>query len=392
VLLALAGLAGLVAWRRRGTERTLSRATLPWLVCASICLALYLGLVEAMTKIAPPQYFSPTSVSQVFLGYNVTAAPTLWVLMLDWRVNILFLVMAIAGVGLYGIGYVRLRRRNDAWPVGRAIAWLLGWVVIVFVTSSGIGRYSTVSFSTHMLLHMSLNMLGPILLVLGGPLTLALRVSPAHRPDEPAGLHEWINALLAWPFVRHLYNPLLVWISFVGSYWLLYFTNIFNLAMRYHWAHQLLDLHFVFIGYMFYSLVIGVDLPPRPLPHIGKLGLVFAAMPFHAFFGVIVMTSKTVIAKQFYNYLDLPWMTNLKGDQYLGGGIAWAAGELPLLIVIIALVTQWARQDARLAKRTDRHLDAGLDDSFDDYNSMLTGLANRTQTPLGLYPRRDDDK
>jgi putative copper resistance protein D len=233
-------------------------------------------------------------------------------------------------------------------------------------------------------------MLGPILLVLGGPVTLALRVAPAHRPDEPAGLHEWINALLAWPFVRHLYNPLLVWVSFVGSYWLLYFTNIFNLAMRYHWAHQLLDLHFVFIGYMFYSLVIGVDLPPRPLPHIGKLGIVFAAMPFHAFFGVIVMTQSTIIASQFYSYLDLPWMTNLKGDQYLGGGIAWAAGELPLLIVIIALVTQWAKQDARLAKRTDRHLDAGLDDSFEEYNAMLKGLANRTEVPLGVRPTRSD--
>ncbi len=391
LLLAVAGVAGYLAWRRRGDEAAISRAVIPGLVCASICFALYLGLVEGMTKIAPPQYFVPTSVSQVFLGYSVAAAPTVWVLLLDWRVNILFLVLGIAAVSLYLFAWLRLRRRDDAWPVGRTVAWVLGWAVIVFTTSSGIGRYSTASFSVHMILHMSLNMLGPILLVLGGPITLALRVAPAHRPDEPAGLHEWINALLAWRFVRNLYNPLLVWIGFVGSYWLLYFTNIFNLAMRYHWAHQLLDLHFVFIGYLFYSLVIGVDLPPRPLPHIGKLGLVFAAMPFHAFFGVIVMTSSTVIAQQFYSYLNLPWMTNLKGDQYLGGGIAWAAGELPLLIVIIALVTQWAKQDARLATRTDRHLDAGLDDSFEAYNAMLSGLANRTQMPLGVYPRKSDD-
>ncbi len=389
-LLGIAGVAGWMAWRRRGAAVALSARVMPWLLTAAISLAGYLGLVEGMTKIAPPQYLAPTDASLVFLGYEVKAAPTIGVLLLDWRVNILFLVLGVAAVGLYGFAYLRLRRRHDAWPVGRAIAWLLGWAVIVFTTSSGIGRYSTAQFSTHMILHMSLNMLGPILLVLGGPVTLALRVAPAHRPDEPAGLHEWINALLAWPFVRHLYNPLLVWVSFVGSYWLLYFTNIFNLAMRYHWAHQLLDLHFVFIGYMFYSLVIGVDLPPRPLPHIGKLGIVFAAMPFHAFFGVIVMTQSTIIASQFYSYLDLPWMTNLKGDQYLGGGIAWAAGELPLLIVIIALVTQWAKQDARLAKRTDRHLDAGLDDSFEEYNAMLKGLANRTEVPLGVRPTRSD--
>ena len=293
--------------------------------------------------------------------------------------------MASRASGFTGSAILRLRRRGDAWPLGRVVAWTLGWLVIVVVTSSGIGRYSTAQFSTHMILHMSLNMLGPILLVMGGPITLALRVAPAHRPGEPAGLHEWINAVMGWPFLRHLYNPLFVWIEFVGSYWLLYFTNIFNLALRYHWAHQLLDLQFVFIGYLFYGLVIGVDKPPRSLPHIGKLGLVFAAMPFHAFFGVIVMSQSTIIAKEFYNYLDLPWMTNLKSDQYLGGGIAWAAGELPLLIVIIALITQWAKQDARLAKRTDRHLDSGIDDSFEAYNAMLTGLANRREVPRGVY-------
>ena len=322
-LLLVVGVCGWLAWRLRGDGLGVSARVLPWLIAASIAVIASLGVIEAMTKIAPPVYFVPTSVSQVFLGYNVTAAPTAWVLAFDWRVNILFLALGIAGIGLYWFGYLRLRLRGDAWPLGRVVAWTLGWLVIVVVTSSGIGRYSTAQFSTHMILHMSLNMLGPILLVMGGPITLALRVAPAHRPGEPAGLHEWINAVMGWPFLRHLYNPLFVWIEFVGSYWLLYFTNIFNLALRYHWAHQLLDLQFVFIGYLFYGLVIGVDKPPRSLPHIGKLGLVFAAMPFHAFFGVIVMSQSTIIAKEFYNYLDLPWMTNLKSDQYLGGGIAW---------------------------------------------------------------------
>jgi cytochrome c oxidase assembly factor CtaG len=390
LLLAIIGLCGVRAWRVRGDGRGISARVLPWLVAASLAVVASLGVIEAMTKIAPHVYFVPTTPSQVFLGYNVSAAPTAWVLAFDWRVNILFLALGAAGIGLYWFGYLRLRRRGDAWPVGRVISWTLGWLVIVMVTSSGIGRYSTAQFSTHMILHMSLNMLGPVLLVMGGPITLALRVAPAHRPGEPAGLHEWINAVMGWPFLRHLYNPLFVWIEFVGSYWLLYFTNIFNLALRYHWAHQLLDLQFVFIGYLFYGLVIGVDKPPRSLPHIGKLGLVFAAMPFHAFFGVIVMSQSTIIAKEFYSYLDLPWMTNLKSDQYLGGGIAWAAGELPLLIVIIALITQWAKQDARLARRTDRHLDSGIDDSFEAYNAMLTGLANRREAPLGVYRRGDE--
>jgi len=174
-----------------------------------------------------------------------------------------------------------------------------------------------------------------------------------------------------------LYNPLLVFVRFIGAYYLLYFTPIFDFALRYHWSHQLMNAEFIVIGVMFYGLVIGVDAPPRPIPHIGKLGMVLAAMPFHAFFGVAVMTSKDVIAGPFYRTLAEPWAGPLLADQAVGGGIAWGAGELPLVIVIVALVTQWARQDGRVAARTDRHLDAGTDESWEAYNAMLARLGTR---------------
>ena len=41
-----------------------------------------------------------------------------------------------------------------------------------------------------------------------------------------------------------------------------------------------MNVHFLIVGYLYYSLIIGVDRPPRPLPHIGKLGYVLAAMAF----------------------------------------------------------------------------------------------------------------
>jgi cytochrome c oxidase assembly factor CtaG len=383
--LLLAGVVpiGYIAWRRLRRDVTATAISRTLIVSALMLLAGNLGVAVLMTRIPPPVFFVSTSIAQNFLGFNVTATPTLAVFLFDWRINILFIVISAVGIGLYLFGVVRLRRRGDKWNPGRTIAWILGWLVVVLTTSSGLGRYSGASFSAHMVLHMSLNMLVPVLLVLGGPITLALRASTPKPSNQAAGVHEWLTALLNWKLTRNLYNPLVVFVSFIGSYYVLYFTDIFYQAMRYHWAHQLLDIHFIFVGYLFYSLVIGVDLPPRPLPHIGKLGLVLAAMPFHAFFGVIVMTSDTVIAKLFYQYLNEPWMTNLKADQYLGGGIAWSAGELPLIVVVVALVTQWAKQDSRVAARTDRHLDAGLDDSFDVYNAMLTGLAQRREVRPG---------
>ncbi|KJQ53181.1 cytochrome c oxidase assembly protein [Microbacterium sp. SA39] len=335
----------------------------------------WIALTVAMTRQPPPQYFVPTSIEQVFMGFEVPDPPSLAVLFGQWRPNILFLVLAAVGITAYLVALSVLRRRGDAWPAGRTASWILGWVIVVVATSSGFGKYSAADFGIHMIVHMSLNMLAPGLLVLGGVLTLMLRASRSMR-NEPSRLHDWITWVMHWGVLTRLYNPLIVFVVFIGSYYGLYLTPIFGDFMRFHWAHQLMNLHFLIVGYLYYSLIVGVDRAPNPLPHIGKLGYVLAAMPFHAFFGVILMTRGVIIAEDFYTYLGIPW-ANLEAQQYLGGGVAWAGGEIPLLIVIVALCIQWARQDAKDAKRADRHFDTGRDAEYDVYNEMLQRLADR---------------
>jgi cytochrome c oxidase assembly factor CtaG len=87
------------------------------------------------------------------------------------------------------------------------------------------------------------------------------------------------------------------------------------------------------------------------------------------------MSMQTVIGEQFYRGLALPWDADLLADQRLGGGIAWATGELPLLVVLIALLLQWAKADEREAKRTDRRADADGGAELEAYNAMLRQLA-----------------
>lgn len=340
----------------------------------AVLLAVDLGLFVAMSRIPPPQYFVPTSIRENFLGYQIDLAPTALRLLLNWRLNLLFLVLAVTLSALYLLGVRRLHRRDDRWPVGRTLAWLTGWVLIVATTSTGLGRYSNALLSMHMLLHMSLNMFGPLMLCLAAPVTLALRTTTPRHRGQPPGPHEWVSSLMESKFARFMLHPGHALFAFTASYYLLYFTPLFDNAMRFHWAHQLMNLEFVFIGYLFYSVIIGADRAPRELPHIARLGLLFAAMPFHAFFGVIVMTTNSVIAEQYYSYLQVPWHPSLTADQYLAGEIAWATGEVPLAIVVIALLVQWSRADARQSTRTDRHIDLGLDDSFDAYNAMLARL------------------
>ncbi|MGW6276200.1 cytochrome c oxidase assembly protein [Kribbella sp. NPDC055071] len=341
-------------------------------------VAVFVASGTAMTRIPPPQFFVPTSISQTFFGFDLADPPSFASLVGQWRPNLLFVTAAVVAVAAYLAGVRRIRRRGEEWPVGRTIAWSLGWLLIVVVTSSGLGKYSGADFAVHMAVHMALSMLIPLPLVLGGPLTLALKALPSAAKDAQPGPHEWIVAALHSRPLRALYHPLFVFGVYIGSYYALYLTGAFGTLMRFHWAHQLMNVHFLLIGCLYFGLVIGVDPTPRKLPSLAKFGFLMAAMPFHAFFGVILMSGGDVIGNSFYQHLELAWPRDLADIQHTAGGIAWAGGEIPLVIVVVVLALQWAIQDGKDARRIDRHLDAGLDDSYDAYNEMLERLSRRT--------------
>ncbi|NNG40891.1 hypothetical protein HJ588_16660 [Flexivirga sp. ID2601S] len=141
---------------------------------------LVAGVIVLMGRIPPPKYFEPTSIAQNFLGFDVTRARGLATYLADWRPNLLFITFATVAIGGYLLAVRRLHRRGDRWPVCRTVSWVLGWLVVAVSTSSGMGPYAGVEFSVHMALHMTLNMLGPILMVLGGVVTLLLRATTPH--------------------------------------------------------------------------------------------------------------------------------------------------------------------------------------------------------------------
>ncbi|MBJ8346751.1 cytochrome c oxidase assembly protein [Antrihabitans sp. YC2-6] len=339
-------------------------------------VAIGLGVGLGRTP-PPPDAVKVPTLTEAELGYNLEGPPTFGRLAFDWRFDLLFGTAAIVLAVLYLVGVRRLRRRGDQWPAGRTVAWVLGCVVLLIGTSSGIGRYSPAVFSVHMASHMALSMLAPVLLALGGPITLALRaLSPAGK-NEPPGMREWILAGLHSPVSRFLTQPVVAATLFVGGFYALYLGGIFDSTVDSHPAHVLMTLHFLLSGYLFYWVVIGVDPSPRQVQPVTKLAMVFGSLPFHAFFGVVLMSMDTVMGAWFYRSLGLTWNTDLLGDQRLGGGIAWATGEIPLVLVMMALLIQWSRTDERAAKRYDRAADRDDDAELAAHNAMFRELARR---------------
>ncbi|WP_253864093.1 cytochrome c oxidase assembly protein [Prauserella halophila] len=342
-----------------------------------LIMLVTIGLAAALARTPPPaEIAAEPSTVELLLGYELAGEPTFWTLLTAWRFDLVYGTAAIVLAGVYLAGVRRLRRRGDAWPVGRTWAWVLGCAMLLVATSSGIGRYSPSMFSMHMVSHMFLSMGVPVLLVLGGPVTLALRALPTAGRNAPPGPREWLLALVHSPVTRVLTNPVVATLLFVGSFYGLYYSGMFDSALNYHWAHLAMKAHFLLAGYVFYWPVIGIDPSPRRLPHLAKLGMVFVSMPFHAFFGVTLMNMQTVIGASFYRGLGLPWIDDLLLDQRTGGGIAWATGEIPVVVVMVALLVQWARADDREARRRDRREEVTGGQDLAAYNAMLKELAS----------------
>lgn len=361
-----------VAAASRGEPRALLRlgGVEVLLMLATIGLAVALGRTPA-----PDDGSGPPSRTEALIGYDLDGPPTLVRLLFDWRFDLVFGSAAVVMAVVYLVGVRHLRRRGDAWPVGRTIGWLAGCAVLLIATSSGIGRYGPAMFSVHMGEHMLLAMLVPILLVLGAPVTLALRaLRPAGR-SAPPGPREWLLAGVHSPAARWLTHPLVTLPLFVGSYYALYFSELFPAALPEHGAHLLMNAHFVLTGLLFFWPIIGIDPSPRRLPPVARLAVVLVSVPFHAFFGVAMMSSSTVIGGEFYRALALPWVPDALADQRLGGGLAWASGELPLLLVVVVLLIQWSRHDERSARRDDRRAEHDGDADLHAYNAMLHRLA-----------------
>jgi cytochrome c oxidase assembly factor CtaG len=294
---------------------------------------------------------------------------------LTWHPEPFFLVVSILVTGLYLFGVLRLRQRGDAWPINRTASFLIGMLVFLGITCSGLNEYGMYLFSAHMVQHMMLSMVDPLFLLLGAPITLALRVL---RPAGPGrtGPRELILSVLHSRFAKVVSSPLFTLPLFIVSLYGLYFTSLFDFLMKSRVGHDAMLVHFLFVGLLFFWPVMGVDPAPHRSPFVIRILELFAVMPFHAFFGIAIMMSNSLFETAFANP-PASWGLTALSDQNTAGSIAWAFGEAPTIIVLLVLFTQWAKSDQREAKRKDRKADRDGDSELNEYNEYLAGLARR---------------
>ena len=352
------------------------------LVTAEILIMISTIFVGSwLSTINPPEREIISSPGLLITGIEMPEPPTFSRVLLAYDADGLMLGLLIFAVAIYIKGVIILSRRGDKWPVGRTIAFALGISAIDFATSGGLGVYSRFAFSNHMLSHMVLGMIAPIGIVLGAPITLALRTLPIGRNEQERGIRGSFIALLHSKLSKIYTHPVVALAIFNGSLFGLYFTPLFGNLMQGHSGHFFMTIHFLLSGILFFQVLIGVDPMPRKVPHIVKVIIIFAAMSIHAFFSISVMSASTLLDNGYFALLERPWATDLLADQRAGGAIGWAMGEIPILLALLATFIQWTRQDKKEAARIDRAADRaaamGEKDDLALYNQYLAELNRR---------------
>ncbi len=267
-------------------------------------------------------------------------SPTLRELFLGWSIS----PVPLAGVALmvfaYVVGVRRLTRMGRHWPRARTASFMVGCGVILVALESGLAAYDERYFTFHVGQHLLLSMLGPPLLALGAPITLALQAGSRRTQQR-------LLRLLHSRPVLVVTHPLVAWMLFAGSMFALYFSSLYALSLHNPLVHEMVHTHFLIVGMLFFWPVVGLDPTVWRLNHGLRLLYVFVALPFHAFLGIALLSGTAPL-----------FAAHTLSDQHAGAGILWAVGDLLSLATVAVVLTQWKAHDDREALREDRRIDA----------------------------------
>ncbi len=253
---------------------------------------------------------------------HVHGAGGLGALELDWILLVPFVIAAIVYLGAAG----REAHRGRPWRWYRSGFWVLGLAVGAAGFVGPLAAAAHGSFTAHMAAHLLVGMVAPLFLVLGAPMTLALRslnVSRARR----------LSWILRSPLARALTNPIVAAVLNVGGMWLVYLTPLHQLMQQSMVVHLLVMAHFLFAGYLYTFALIPVD----PSPH--RSGFVMRSSVL-----VLSLAAHGILAKLLYAY-PLPGVS--VEDAHAGAQLMFYGGDVVDFALIVLLWSHWYRAEGR---------------------------------------------
>ncbi|WP_010531506.1 cytochrome c oxidase assembly protein [Lentibacillus jeotgali] len=234
----------------------------------------------------------------------------------EWVLAFPFLAALIVYTGALFIS----RRKGRKWPVFRTFLWLTGIVLCLISVAGPLARLAHADFRIHMVGHLSLGMLGPLLLTLGAPVKLLLRSLSVHQAKRLTRiLRSWLLGFLSNPAVTATLN--------IGGLWVLYTTDLFTIMHESPLLHIFVHLHIFLAGYLFTVSLIYVE----PIPHR-------TSYLYRSTILVLALAAHGILSKHIYAW---PPEGVPKVEAEVGGMLMYYGGDAVDLIMIIILCCHW---------------------------------------------------
>jgi putative membrane protein len=242
--------------------------------------------------------------------------------------------VAVALTLVVSTGYLaagrRLQRRGDSWPLLREASFILGSMAVL---AALLVQLPVGEFIGHMAQHLLVGMAAPLLLVLGRPLTLALRALPVGEVRRLLlkVVHSRAAAVVVFPPVAGLLD--------VGGLWLLYRTTIFAETHERPWLHAAVHAHVLVAGVLFTSAVCQLEPVRRRYSLTLRASSLVAAAAAHA-----------VLAKSLY--ATPPPGTHFPiADVARGAQLMYYGGDLIEVAIALVVAMQWYAATGRALTR-----------------------------------------
>ncbi len=243
---------------------------------------------------------------------------------------------------LYVNGLGKWERPSHPITAWHKISFFSGLFVIFLALQSPIDPLAEHYFFVHQIQHLLLRMLGPLLVLLGAPLTPMLR-----------GLPLWLRQGGVRPLVRNSYarktyyylnHPAAGVAVFMFALYFWQAPALHDLAVRNDYVHEVMHFTMLFSGFLFWWLVID------PKPHRSRLHYGLRVL----YLGLIVLPNTVLGAGitfarslLYVSYGEFPQPVYLDPliDQQLGGLFLWVIGDMMSIIAAGIVMVMWYQQE-----------------------------------------------
>jgi putative membrane protein len=173
---------------------------------------------------------------------------------------------------------------DKKWPLYRLLFWFFGVLSMVLALMGPIAEQAHENFIAHMMVHLLLGMVGPLLIVLSAPMTIVLRTLDVHSSRK-------LTKILKSSFIRFLSDPVIASILNIGGLWILYTTKLFTLMHENFFIYLFIHFHIFLAGYVFTISMIYID----PVFHR-------KSFTYRAIVLIFAFTGHSILSKYIYAY------------------------------------------------------------------------------------------